>query len=87
MAKPNLGFFPGLVCKNSLGHNLMVVSCHKVLSLDTRIESHQGGRRSLGGIFASSTESQKKGIHGGWHFIYVTVNNFINAIFISCAGL
>ena len=55
--------------------------------LDTRTESHQGGRKSTRDASTSSTYLKKnKGFHGGQCSCCVTVNIFITTHSIHCVG-
>ena len=56
------------------------------LSWKLDLQDAQDKRKSSGHASNSFTDSQKKGSHGGWHSIYISVYNLINIIFISCAG-
>ena len=55
--------------------------------LESRIESHPGGRKSASGsVYASSAEAKKKGSHGGQHSRCVIVHRLLFIFIFSFAG-
>ena len=56
------------MCKRDLCQSLVVPLWPKRPHLESRVEAHTGGRKSIGdSVFARSANAREEGSHGGWH--------------------
>ena len=79
------GLLFSLMCKSGLWPSLSGHLWQRNLTLILE-QSHQSGRKSLGGGASAIFTYCKKEGHGGRHSWCVTVYNFIHITFICCAG-